>query len=99
MARFTMKGDYMAKDVTGKRAHKATYATDKRKGGYLVRVAGPQSNAFVGRDVPVTTKNGSEHVEKLLRLIWSGIDKESGEPVSLYTFESKPREKAAEVAF
>lgn len=74
------------------RQHKATYAKDKRKGGYLIRVEGPSSNMFAGREVPVTTKDGAEHVEKLMALIWSGVDKESGKPVTLYHFESKPRE-------
>lgn len=80
------------------RAHKATYATDKRNGGYLIRVAGPNAGAFAGREVPVTTKAGDEHDEKLIRLIWTGVDKESGETVALYKFESKPREESAELA-
>lgn len=88
---------YMAektdKPAAGKRLHKATYSTDKRNGGYIVRVEGPTSNAFVGREVPVTTKDGSEHTEKLTKIIWTGIDKESGKPVTLYKFESKPKEK------
>ena len=75
------------------RQHKATYSTDKKKGGYLVRVEGPNAAAFAGRQVPVTTKSdNAEHIEKLVRLLWSGTDKESGKPVALYTFESKPRE-------
>lgn len=74
------------------RAHKATYATDKRNGGYLIRVEGPHAAAFVGRDVPVSTKAGAEHTEKLTRLIWSGTDTQSGKPVALYKFEAKPRE-------
>jgi len=82
-------------NATG-RLHKATYATDKRKGGYLIRIAGPTANAFVNREVPVTMKSGDEHTEKLTRLIWSGIDTESGDPVALYAFESRPREETAE---
>lgn len=82
-----------------KRQHKATYATDKRKGGYLVRVMGPNANAFVGREVPVETKAGGEHSEKLTRLIWSGKDKESGDNCALYAFEPKPREEAEEIPF
>ena len=74
------------------RKHRATYATDKRKGGYLVRVAGPSANEFVGREVPVTMKNGNEQPEKLIRLIWSGPDQETGELCALYAFEAKPRE-------
>jgi hypothetical protein len=86
------------------RLHRATYARDKKKGGYLVRVSGPYANAFAGRTVPVTTLDGSEHDEKLLRLIWSGTDTgeyggTAGEPVSLYSFESRPRETADEVTF
>lgn len=73
------------------RVHKATYATDKRKGGYLIRVAGPAANRFAGRVVPVTTRDGSEHDETLTRLIWSGLDQESGENVALYNFEPKPK--------
>lgn len=75
------------------RAHKATYAKDKRKGGYLIRVEGPSAGSFVGREVPVTMKDSSEHNEKLVNLIWVGKDKESGKPVALYGFEAKPQEK------
>lgn len=72
--------------------HKATYATDKRKGGYIIRVQGPYPEKFAGREVPVTMKSGESHPERLVRLIWTGTDPESGERVSLYTFESRPRE-------
>lgn len=82
-----------------KRKHKATYATDKRNGGYLVRIAGPSAECFAGREVPVNTKDGVEHVEKLERMIWTGLDKESGSKVALYKFVSKPREAAPEVEF
>lgn len=82
-----------------KRQHKATYATDKRNGGYLIRVEGPNAEKFVGREVPVTLKNGNENPEKLTRLIWSGKDKETGNNVSLYKFEPKPREKQEEISF
>lgn len=76
------------------RQHVATYSRDKRKGGYLVRVAGPNAAAFAGREVPVTMRDRSEHDEKLVALIWSGNDAETGEPVALYSFEAKPREAA-----
>lgn len=89
----------MATGANKPRAHRATYATDKRKGGYLIRVSGPRANAFVGREVPVTLRDGSEQNEKLVKLIWSGTDKENGEPVSLYSFEAKPREAAEEIVF
>lgn len=86
------KKDDKKKDET-KRAHRATYARDKKKGGYLIRVEGPQAAAFVDREVPVTMKDGSEHTEKLVALIWSGVDQESGKPCALYSFEAKPREE------
>ena len=89
----------MAKESTKKRLHRATYAADKRKGGYLIRIAGPQSNMFVGRLVPVTLKDGSEQEEKVLKVIWSGKDKETGEPVTLYTFAPKPRSVDDEIVF
>ena len=82
-------GEAPAKDG---RKHRATYSTDKKKGGYLVRVEGPYPEKFAGREIPVTTRDGKEHIEKLVRLIWTGKDKETGVPVSLYTFEPKPRE-------
>jgi hypothetical protein len=75
------------------RRHKATYATDKRKGGYLIRVEGPESNAFGGREVPVSTRDGVEHMERLTKLVWTGLDGESGKAVTLYNFESRPREE------
>lgn len=81
------------------RKHRATYATDKRAGGYLVRVVGPNAEVFTGREVPVTTRANTEHVEKLTRLVWTGADKETGEKVALYRFESRPREAVDEVPF
>lgn len=75
-----------------KRAHRATYSRDNRNGGYLIRVEGPQANKFAGREVPVTRRDNTEEMEKLTGLIWSGSDKESGNPVALYSFEAKPRE-------
>ena len=73
------------------RDHKATYARDKRKGGYLVRVEGPHAAKFCRRIVPVTTRDENEHDETLDTLLWSGIDPESGANVALYTFKAKPR--------
>jgi len=82
------------------RKHKATYATDKFKGGYLIRVTGPNSNRFAGREVPVTTKAGSENTEKLEKLIWSGFDSETKENVTLYKFTAKPKaEELDEIPF
>ena len=76
-----------------KRAHKATYARDKRKGGYIIRVQGPTAAAFAGRTVPVVRKDDSESDEKLVALIWSGIDDETGAPVALYSFEARPADE------
>jgi hypothetical protein len=92
------------KENAPKRLHRATYARDKKKGGYLVRVAGPTAGAFAGREVPVTMLDKSEHMEKLVRLIWTGIDTgefggTAGEPIALYTFESHPREAEADTQF
>lgn len=74
------------------RAHKATYARDKRKGGYLIRVAGPYPEMFAGREVPVTRMDGTESNEKLVALIWTGVDEERGGRVALYSFEPRPRD-------
>lgn len=76
-----------------KRKHRATYATDKKNGGYLIRVVGPYPERFAGKEVPVNTRAGAEHSEKLTRLIWTGKDLETGEAVALYKFEPKPRER------
>jgi len=90
--------DVSAQTGPRKRLHRATYSTDKRNGGYLVRIAGPYPEKWAGKDVPVTTKAGGEHEERLSRLIWVGTDRDTGEKVALYKFESKPRE-AEELAF
>ena len=96
----------MAPKITSeKRAHKATYASDKRNGGYLIRVVGPHADAFTGREVPVTTANGAEHIEKLTRLVWKGMDvgneriTGTGLPLALYRFEAKPREETTAELF
>ena len=82
-----------------KRAHRATYASDKKTGGWLVRVTGLYPEKFAGREVPVTTRDGEEHYEKLERLLWTGTDNETGEPVALYRFEAKPRVEEEELEF
>lgn len=79
-------------DAAPKALHKATYARDKRKGGYLVRVAGPYPEKFAGREVPVQRMDGSESSEKLVALIWTGVDEERGGNVALYSFEARPRD-------
>lgn len=86
------------------RQHRATYSRDKKKGGYLVRVAGPNANAFAGRVVPVEMASGVEHDETLVALVWSGNDTADyggteGMPIALYSFEAKPREDVDRVEF
>lgn len=80
-----------------KPSHKATYSSDKKKGGYLVRVAGPNASKFVGREVPVERMDGSTSTEKLTKLVWAGVDQENGGNVALYGFEARPRDPAAEI--
>ena len=92
----------MAREAESKapgRKHRASYATDKRNGGYLIRIAGPFAEKFAGQEVPVTMKDGREHSEKVTRLIWTGTDQESGEKIALYRFEAKPREAEKPVEF
>ena len=76
-----------------KRSHKATYARDKKKGGYLIRIQGPHAAAFAGREVPVVRRDDSETTEMLDALIWSGTDDESGKPVALYAFVARPKDE------
>lgn len=76
-----------------KRLHKASYARDKRKGGYLIRVSGPTAGEFAGRVVPVTRMDGSESDEKLDGLIWTGMDEQTQQPVALYSFEPRPKDE------
>jgi len=86
-------------DKAPARSHRATYARDKKKGGYLIRVEGPKANMFAGREVPVTTRNNDEHMEKLDGLIWTGTDEETGKPVALYSFVSRPASIDDEIPF
>ena len=91
--------------VNAQRLHRATYTTDRKNGGYLIRVGGPYADKFAGREVPVSTTNGTEHMEKLTKLIWKGVETTSqyggkvGETVGLYKFEAKPREAEPEFDF
>ena len=90
-------------DAAPKREHKATYARDKKTGGYIIRVQGPKANAFAGRVVPVVTKDGGEHSETLDKLIWTGTDDGaiSGYtgPCALYSFKSQPKKVEDEIPF
>lgn len=85
--------------------HVATYAQDKRTGGYNIRIVGEYPEKFAGREVPVTRKDGSKNTEKLTRLLWSGPDKdpetkkETGRQAALYSFQARPREEQQEMPF
>jgi hypothetical protein len=81
----------VATPVTRGGGHKATYAADKRKGGWLVRVEGPRPDSFVGRIVPVTRRDDTVGDEALERVVWSGKDEDTGKPVCLYKFAPKPQ--------
>lgn len=95
----TVSGLVPATKAREGRLHYACYASDKRNGGWNVRVSGPAANTFAGKSVPVEQKNGSENVEELDRLLWSGPDQETGELVGLYSFKPKPRDKEDEIPF
>jgi len=87
------------KDDKPKQEHRASYAKDKRYGGYLIRVEGPHSNMFEGREVPVVRKDSVEEtMEKLMGVVWTGKDNKSGKPVTLYRFEQKKTDRS-EIAF
>lgn len=82
-----------SEDSTPAPQHRATYARDKRKGGYLIRVAGPYPEKFAGREVPVTRMDGTVSTEMLDALIWTGVDEERGGNVALYSFIARPRDE------
>lgn len=82
-------------EKTPKRLHRATFARDKRKGGYIIRVEGPTAESFAGREIPVTMKDGKERMEKVDALLWMGVDQRNGSKVALYSFTQKPRDKSA----
>lgn len=91
--------DFMSEPEKKKRQHRATFARDKRAGGYMIRVEGPMANRFEGREVPVTRRDNSESVEKLTNLVWSGDDEETGNPVALYKFEAKKKDENLDIIF
>jgi len=83
-----------------KRTHKASYAKDKRQGGYLIRVQGPKSNMFVGRTVPVSKKDSTDEDQiELIEIVWSGKDDDTGAPVTLYKFKPKLKEDRDSIPF
>ena len=75
-----------------KRQHRASYSRDKRNGGYIIRIEGPNAMRFAGREVPVTRKDFTESLEQLEDMIWCGNDQDTGAPVALYHFVPRPRD-------
>jgi hypothetical protein len=75
----------------GQRRHRATFASDNLKGGYMIRVEGPDSDRFSKREVPVTRFDHTETVVKCDKLVWTGPDKETGAKITLYKFVAHPR--------
>lgn len=84
---------------TKKTRHSATFTNDKRNGGYLIRVVGPDAKMFAGREVPVTTLGGKTEMHKLTKLKFSGVDDgkynaaNAGQPYAVYAFEPRPFEQ------
>jgi len=87
------------------RSHRASYAKDNMKGGYNVRVIGPNAVKMGRRWLPVTRVDGSENMEFTMGIIWSGVDdgndevKGTGLPVALFSMWKAPKEKADEIPF
>jgi hypothetical protein len=94
-------------------AHRATWAKDRRNGGYLVRVIGPNANRFgerrvddgskdgiiVRRKVPVTLKSGEQKMAELGGVVWTGKDEDTGQPVALYTHIPEQADEQDELPF
>ena len=81
------------------RKHRATFAKDKVKGGYLIRVIGPHASKMAGRWLPVTKLDNSETMEFAIDLITSGPDEDSGTYYALYSMYRKPKEQQDEIPF
>jgi len=54
---------------------------------------------FANRIVPVSLKDGGETERQLANLIWSGKDKDTGKPISLYGMVVQPRAEDVEEPF
>jgi hypothetical protein len=77
------------------RRHVATYTRIRGEPfKWFIRNVGPDAEKFSGRDLPVTTKSGEEHTEKVTKMIYNGIDKATGKNMAIYEFVAKPRDAA-----
>jgi hypothetical protein len=75
------------------RQHRASFSRDKNTGGFNIWVEGPSANKFAGKYVPVTLFDGTEQMEKCLKLTWTGISSLTDKPAAVYTFLKKARPK------
>lgn len=90
------------------RQHVATFSFNQRAQQYNVRVVGPHADKFAGREIPVSRLNKPDSIEKLTRMLKSGIDEgkvvpeNKGKMYALYSFVQKPRaveEEEQEIKF
>lgn len=81
------------------RSHRASYAKDRVKGGYNVRIVGPSAPKLGNRWVPVTRVDGSENMEYVRDIIWSGTDDDTGQPVALFEMWKAPKDEQDEIPF
>lgn len=83
---------------TNGRQHSASYTRLRGEPlKWFVRVVGPHALKFSGRDIPVATKNGVEHEEKMGRLLGDFTDQDTGQPVGIYEFIAKPKASPEEL--
>ena len=75
------------------RQHRASFSRDKNTGGFNIWVEGPNATKFAGKYVPVTLFDGSEQMEKCIKLTWSGVSSLTDKPAAVYTFMKKARAK------
>ncbi len=81
------------------RNHRASYAKDKMKGGYNIRVVGPSALKMGHRWLPVTRVDGSENMEFTMDIVYSGKDDDTGQPLALFTMWKAPKETEDEIPF
>ena len=87
-------------EITAPAKHRATYTRCKHTGKVRVRIVGPDAADAAGTEVPVITRDGAVHLEKLTVLIYTGFDdrgfpgyQSTGYPLAIYEIEKRPRVK------